>query len=326
MSRIAQWFAVVVLSACTVLPSAAAKAPAPKPATAARSGAAVAPAKPAAAVARTLVALLPRLEFRPEMIYATGEGAMPSPKEQPNRAKAYLQAKAYAKMQAIASLVQEIKGTIISYCSTGQGYVADAQIKQEIKGALECVRVVGTRKRAEGKDTIVEVTVAAPRPALPKLQPLPEPKPAGKASLPSWVTATAPAESSNARPSGQEQAGAAQDTGFTSVIIDAQGLGVRKSMSPKILRPDGSEVWGTVRVDPDFLAEYGICAYARSRSEAFANRRAGDNPLVIRARSRGRSAAGSEVVISNSDADLLLAENARSGFLNEFRVIIIVDR
>ena len=325
MSRIAQWFAVVVLSACTVLPSAAAKAPAPKPATAARSGAAVAPAKPAAAVARTLVALLPRLEFRPEMIYATGEGAMPSPKEQPNRAKAYLQAKAYAKMQAIASLVQEIKGTIISYCSTGQGYVADAQIKQEIKGALECVRVVGTRKRAEGKDTIVEVTVAAPKPALPKLQPLPEPKPAGKASLPSWVSAAA-GDSSNARPSKPEQAGAAQDNGFTSVIIDAQGLGVRKSMSPKILRPDGSEVWGTVKVDPDFLAEYGICAYARSRSEAFANRRAGDNPLVIRARSRGRSAAGSEVVISNSDADLLLAENARSGFLNEFRVIIIVDR
>jgi hypothetical protein len=266
------------------------------------------------------MALLPRLDFHPDMLYATGEGAMPNTKEQPNRAKAYLQAKAYAKMQAIASLAQEVKGTMISYCSTGHGYIADAQIKQEIKGVLDCVRVVGTKRRPEGKDTIIEVTVRAPRPALPKLQPPPEKKEPARPFVPSWATSLSPPFARG------EAAGGAKESGYTSLVIDAQGLGLRKSMSPKILRPDGSEVWGTVKVDPDFLAEYGICAYARSRAEAFANRRAGENPLVVRAKARGPSITGSDAVISNSDAELLLSEDKRSGFLGGFRVIVVVDR
>ena len=321
MSRIAQTAAIVATFACILLPpaTAAAKTPSLVKPVPANAQAKMVSAKSAAEAAPVLLALLPRLDFHPDMLYATGEGAMPSPKEQPNRAKAYLQAKAYAKMQAIASIVQEVKGTMISYCSTGHGFIGDAQIKQEIKGVLDCVRVVATKKRPEGNDTIVEVTVRAPKPALPKLLPPPEKKEPAR-SVPSWATPLSPPF-----PRG-EGAGAAKDGGFTSLVIDAQGLGVWKSMSPKIVRPDGSEVWGTLRVDPDFLAEYGICAYARSRSEAFANRRAGENPLVVRAKARGPSMTRSDVVISNSDAETLLSEDRRSGFLGEFRVIMIVDR
>ena len=182
------------------------------------------------------------------MLYATGEGAVPDAKEQPNRAKAYLQAKSYAKMEAIASLVQEVRGTMISYCSNGRDYVADTRIKEEIKGVLDCVHVISAKKRPEGKDTIVEVTVRAPKPALPKAPPAPR-----GPSRPQGSGRPIVAQGLSSRPP--------RMAAYTSVVIDATGLKVLRSMSPKILRPDGSEVWGTLKVDPDILSDYGIAAY-----------------------------------------------------------------
>lgn len=282
------------------------------------SAAVVAPKQASPAKPATTIALLPHSSPSKDMLYATGEGAMPNVKEQPNRAKAYLQAKSYAKMQAVASLVQEAKGTMISYSSNGQHYVAETVIKQKIEGVIDCIQVVSAKKRPEGKDTIVEVTVRAPKPVPPKAPPAPKVEKVAfaldKASkVPSW-----------ALPMGQgpfcESSG-----GYTSVVIDAQGVGVCRSMSPKIVRKDGSEVWGTINVDPAFVTDHGIVAYARSRSEAISNKRAGANPLIIRARARGASRARCDVVISDSDADTLIAEDRRSRFLGDFRVIVITE-
>lgn len=258
------------------------------------------------------------LDATPDMLYATGEGAMPSEKEQPNRAKAYLQAKAYAKMDAIAALAQAIKGVLISYTSTGENYIAETKIKEEIKGVLNCVQIVSVKKRAEGKDAIVEVTVRAPNPL--KQRSLKQSKietsqkskttavAASKPVIPSWVAGTDRTAS-----------------GYSSVIIDAKGYHIARSMSPRIIRSDGSEVWGTVKADPDFVCEHGIVAYVRSRPEAFSNRRAGDNPLIIRAIGRGPARSGSDIVVSDADAAKLLSEDRRTGFLGEYRVIIVVD-
>jgi len=252
------------------------------------------------------------LDTAPDMLYAFGEGAMPTVKEQPNRAKAYLQAKAYAKMQAIASLAQAAKGTMICYRSTGQGYVADTQIKEEIKGMLECVQVVSVKKRLEGKDYIVEVGVRAPKPV-----PLKEP--------PAKPVQVAPSPPKPALPSWASGSGGSSASGYTSVVIDAKGKNVARSMSPRIIRRDGSEVWGTVKVEPDFLYDYGIASYVRSRSDAYSSKRAGSRPLVIRAVGRGPIPPGSDVVISDADAETLITEDRKSGFLSDFRVIIVVD-
>jgi hypothetical protein len=265
-----------------------------------------------AAVAQTVWTAEPKEAVaRPDMIYATGEGAVPDVKEQPNRAKAYLQAKTYAKMAAIASLAQEVRGTAISYCSTGKGCVADTRIKEEIKGVLDSIRVVSARKRPEGKNTIVEVTVRAPRPAPPKAAPAPKDPPAPKKPpVPSWLSGR------DRNPGGH----------YTSLVIDAAGLGVMRSMSPRILRPDGSEVWGTLKVDPDVLSDYGVAAYVRSKSEAYANKRCGENPLLVRAIGRGPSATAADIVLRDDDASRLIDENRGAGFLEDLRVIIIVDR
>jgi hypothetical protein len=254
-----------------------------------------------------------------DMLYAVGEGAMPRASEQPNRAKAYLQAKAYAKMDAIASLAQAAKGTLISYNSKGNSYIANTVIKQEIKTILDSVQVVSAKKRAEGKDVIVEVTVRAPKPKLPKVPkapPVEQIKPSKKPFTPSWLSENAGVDSVSSPNDGR---------GYTSVIIDAAGFKITRSMMPKILRPDGSEVWGTMKVDYDFVADCGLISYARNTADALANKRAGDKPLVLRAIGRGSSTAKCDMVISAADADTLIAEDRKSGFLSDFRVIAILN-
>jgi len=113
---------------------------------------------------------------------------------------------------------------------------------------------------------------------------------------------------------------------YTGVVIDARGFGVRGSMSPKIRRADGSEVWGTVQVSREFVQETGIVGYHVDLDTALRpEMRAGENPLVLRA--IGVAGAGkTDVVISDEDAALLLAENEKARFLEKFRVIFVVDR
>lgn len=253
-----------------------------------------------------------------EMFTAIGEGAMPTVAEQPNRAKAYLQAKGYAQAQAVANLIQAARGTSITYSATGKDYGLDERLTQEISGIVEHVQVVSERRVQIGKDTVVEVTVTAPIPERWKTKT--PTKQADAGAGPAWTVASA--SSSVPVPSSFRKA---KEMPYTSVIIDTLGLGVTRSMSPKILRVDGSEVWGTVKVSYDFIADHGIVAYARTLGEAYANARAGDNPLVIRALERGSSAYKCDVVLSNDDAEYLLSENQRSQFLKDFRVVFLVD-
>ena len=259
------------------------------------------------------------------MLRATGQGAMPSATEEPNRARAYLKAKSYAKMDAIANLVQAARGTAIKYRSTGRGYISEEEISQEIDGVVDSVQIVSERKQQEGKDTIVEVTVQSPLPFADRQEALgagpnsPGVQIASAAHDASWIASAGP-KVDRGMPVAR-----AKEAAYTSVIINAVGLSVKRSMAPKILRSDESEVWGTVKLDYDFVEDHGIVAYVRSVAEAFGNARSGENPLVIRALARGSSPYKGDVIISDEDAAYLLAESKRSNFLGEFRVIFVID-
>lgn len=109
---------------------------------------------------------------------------------------------------------------------------------------------------------------------------------------------------------------------YTSVIIDATGFGLQRSMCPKVRRSDGSEVWGTVKVDYEFLEEHGIVAFAVSLEEAKKNSRCGANPVVIQAVGAMGNPC-SDPMIAKEDAALLLAENDKGKFLDKFNVIFV---
>jgi hypothetical protein len=261
-----------------------------------------------------------------DLLYtATGEGVIPSIKEEPNRAKAYLKAKGYARMQAIANLLAAVEGTTISYEATGKDYMEDAVIRQRIEGYVRNVEVVDERKEKIEGDTMVIVTVRAPMygqtaPGSVLLsQALNVETKADdvKVALAPDIS-LAYSDSTSARPS-------ADGEPYTSVIFDTTGCKLDRCMSPKVRRADGSEVWGTVKVDQDFVLEHGITSYAVSMAQALKNSRCGQNPLIIRAIGKAGGRFNSDPVISDADAQVLLAENAKSGFLDKLNVIIIKD-
>jgi len=262
---------------------------------------------------------------------ATGDGAMPSPKEESNRGRAYLKAKEYAKMAAIANLYMAIEGTTISYEATGKDFMADATIKQKIEGFVKNVQISKDWKETVEGSTIVVVEVRAPMfknngPGQIFLKEAPPEttvetsvkvvlKPDKAIKMPDLVV----------RPSLDEKP-------YTGCIIDASGYKLERCMSPRIRKQDGSEVWGTVHVSPDMVLDRGIVSYATSMNSAKNNPRAGSNPLIVRATGRAGGRFFSDPVLSDDDASLLVSENGKSkaivgdcGFLDRFNVVFVKD-
>ena len=111
---------------------------------------------------------------------------------------------------------------------------------------------------------------------------------------------------------------------FTSIIVDCRGLNVSAVMSPKLYDTTGREVYGTVRVSPDYAIETGIVGYPRSMRQAIHGPRAGSHPLIVRA-VRVADKFRFNPVISLEDADRILAANNRDQFLPRTAVLFLVD-
>lgn len=273
-----------------------------------------------------------RIDWTKGSITATGLGAVP--RNETNDAVAYLRARGYAKAEALKNMFMVIDHIHIDAHTIGKDYVeTNSEIRTELEGIIKGAQVVGERQIHVGRDTMVEVTISSRMygdgsvasvllPAEIKHEhSAPEP--------PSDSAGTPPDENTSERPSYhvQPEAEPAPDAGehYTSLIVDCRGYRVTRDMSPKIRRTDGSEVWGTVNVDPDFAIEHGIVRYAHSISQARQLSRSGDRPLVIHAVSPSNSPVQADAVISDEDANRLLQLNGRDGFLDHFNVIFVVD-
>jgi hypothetical protein len=112
---------------------------------------------------------------------------------------------------------------------------------------------------------------------------------------------------------------------FTGLIIDAKGLGVRPAMAPKVLDETGKEVYGSMYVSRDFAVKYGMAGYAKSQEDAAKNiDRVGKAPEKVKAiKASGTNKC--DVVISSGDADAIRSSAKNLKFLQECRVIIVVD-
>ena len=105
--------------------------------------------------------------------------------------------------------------------------------------------------------------------------------------------------------------------GYTGVIIDCTGLGLRTAMSPVIKADNGRPIYGYKNLDSDKVVANGMASYARSDADAT---RAGTNPLRLRAVSID---GGANPVLSANDANRLLLENNASGFLDATNVVFL---
>ena len=116
-----------------------------------------------------------------------------------------------------------------------------------------------------------------------------------------------------------------QEKRYTGLIVDASGLGARPAMVVKVLAEDDLRtVYGPHAVDRNAAMKTGFAAYSSSVAEAFKVKRAGENPLVIKA----RSVAGSnkaDLVITSDDAARLYGADLQGGFLKQCKVVVVIN-
>lgn len=113
-----------------------------------------------------------------------------------------------------------------------------------------------------------------------------------------------------------------QEKEYTGVIIDARGLGLNPTFSPVILDDSGRKIYGHENIDADYAVTHGMVGYAKEISETEKGiSRVGITPLRVKAvRLEGHNC---NVVITQHDADIILAMNQKYGFLENCAVVFI---
>jgi hypothetical protein len=236
------------------------------------------------------------INWAEQIVRASGSGA-PNP-DAPNIAAARLGAERAAKADALRNILETVKGVRID----SQTLVVNAMtqsdvIRTQVQGIVRGARVVNTRYLSDGA---VEVTVEIPM-AGPLTQTFLPPTSFGTQSVPKEGSAV-----------------------YTGVVFDSRGLSIRPAMAPKVLDEDGREVYGSAFVSAEWAAKYGIVGYVKDLDAAKKNDRVAANPLVVKAVKISGS-GGSDLVISNADAQGLKDMSKNLSFLEQCRVLVVVD-
>ena len=110
---------------------------------------------------------------------------------------------------------------------------------------------------------------------------------------------------------------------YTGLIVDARGIGLYSTMSPKIVTEgDSRVVYETC--DRETAISTGIAGYTQSIREALNKEKSGENPLVVRA--IGTDATLKNVIIRSRDAELIAGADKKNEFLKKCAVVIVRDK
>jgi len=91
-----------------------------------------------------------------------------------------------------------------------------------------------------------------------------------------------------------------------------------------VLSEAGQELYGFSVVDRNWVIQQGMAGYSKDLPAAQAHERVADRPLTIKAMA-ATGANKTDVVIANSDAQLLLGSGQNLVFLEKARVMLVVD-
>jgi hypothetical protein len=247
-------------------------------------------------------------------ITADGIGVPPAAVATPAQAKAL--ARRAAIMDAYRNLADYVQGVQIDAETTMRDAIIESDVvKSKVSGVVKGAVVVEEHANNDGS---YSVTVKMPifgsgnslasavfqedkkQPPVPFPQPMAAPPSAPPAGV--MVSAAAP---------GLQQ--------YSGVVVDCRGLGLLPVMSPVIYDSNKRPIYGHENLDTGKVISLGMADY---ESDINNHRRAGDNPLIIKAHSlEGHSA---NPILSPTDADYMLYENNKSHFLENLAVVFVV--
>jgi hypothetical protein len=241
------------------------------------------------------------IDWTKNVVTATGFGAPPA--NAVNAAQARAMAERAAFLVATRNLLETIKGIRVDSATLVENMMVSSDvIKTEVSGFVQGAQII---KKQVSPDGSVMVTVAM--------------KLTGDFS-----NAFLPQSSGGVEVVPIPQGQAPPSTAFTGLIVDARGTGVRPAVAPKIRNEEGREVYGSAFVNRQYAVEQGMVGYLKDMESAKGNPRVTDKPLLVKAlKTDGPNKT--DLVISNSDAQVLHGMKEHLTFLEKARVMVILD-
>ncbi len=231
-----------------------------------------------------------------QVVRAAGSGA-PNP-DAPNIAAARLGAERAAKTDALRNILETVKGVRIdSQTVVENAMTQNDQIRTQVQGLIRGAKVIKTRYFSDGA---IEVTVEIPLAGI-----------LTQTLLTSAALGTQPVPKTG-------------EAVYTGVIFDGRGLNVQPALAPKVVDEEGREVYGSSFVSKEWAMKNGIVGYSKSFAGALKNSRVAPNPLVIKA-IKVTGPGNTDLVIKNVDAQSLRDMSKNLIFLEQGRVLIVVD-
>lgn len=253
-------------------------------------------------------------------IKVTGVGAPPA-NVGPGQARAMAERAAFNV--ALRNLLEAVKGVRIDSETIADSYmVKNDTIRTQVAGFVRGAQVVKTDVQADGS---VEVLVKAPL--------------WGTQSMITAFMGEKPFKSQELTP---ESAGEMGTEGYTGLVIDARGLGVRPACFPMILDEKGEPVYGPENVHRGTAEKDGMVEYHAFPKDANISGLFGDDMFVIRPvqitaapregrrplRIKGvdkRGALKANVLISSEDAKKIRGDSQIGGALRRSKVVVVTD-
>jgi len=227
---------------------------------------------------------------------AEGQAVVQNPKLKESREKALLDARKAAADRMMA-LIQK---TTVKERNPAQVFEQDSSIKDKIADVVNTTKPAAIRFATVQARTLAIVALKIPvfgpdKPGTIIVESAPEAPVADNSS-----------------------------SGYTCLIIDASGLNVKRSMCPRILKSSGDVVYDGGNAPVGQIEAFGVVAYAKGLDGVDRIQRCGNRPLIVKA--TGASGISNwDVIVADTDAELILSENNDHHFLDKLNVIIVVD-
>jgi hypothetical protein len=215
-----------------------------------------------------------------------------------------------AQMVGLRNAIELVKGvSITSNTTIANSMTENDQVKSKVEAYVKGFQFSAPHYM---DDLTVEVFVKIPLDGIADIV------------LPSTIQAV-PSVTSWGEPTEVKGAAPLRSTVYTGLVVDARGLGVMPALAPRVLDSEGKEIYGAAVVSRDWAIKNGMVGYAKTVDGARGLKdRVGDNPAVIKG-VRAEGASKTDLVLSADDAASLRSATQNLKFLNEARVVFVVD-
>lgn len=229
-------------------------------------------------------------------------------------AKSLAQGRLMARRDAIAdaqrNLLESVEGVQVTAEATVKNFqITNDTVKAKVSGMIKGAKIVNEQQLADGAYQVTlrislygtgglsKIISSAITPATSDPVPLPPPSPA-------------------------YQPGDMPE--YTGLVVDVTGLPISRAISPVIFDETGRPIYEHANLIPDYVASQGmidyLCTAEDIRELENGQSRAGAAPITVKA--IGLRNHNINIIISQADADRMLAANAQSNFLPKAMVCV----